>query len=120
MSAKRCAKIVIVSDDERLGRAIELNLLALSSCRSNPVVALAQASLPHLVGQVPILIISEHPFRSDLAYRIHHLSFPFDLDRFCERVRALLHSSVAPEMAPVPRAHSYAGRGAAGWAVRAR
>jgi DNA-binding response OmpR family regulator len=122
-------RVIVVADDERLGRAIELNLasshaevtrlllgtgrqrggpetadlivLALSSHRSNPVVALAQTALPHLVGQVPILIISEHPFRSDLPYRVHHLSFPFDPDQFCERVQALLANQSVPGEAAV-------------------
>ena len=113
--------VLVLSDNDGLARAIEVNLcdpylkvtrivlnptgrptneaergdydlivVALSSPANEPVVALAWASLAGRVGQVPFLIISDRPFRSDPADRIAHLYFPFDIDRLHGRVSEIL------------------------------
>lgn len=115
--------ILVLSDNDGLSRAIELNLskrlgveiarltpgslkqrrrqtengdfdlivLAVSLPASEPVVALARASLADRIGRVPLLIISDRPFDSDPDDRITHLYFPFDIDRLHNKVRELLH-----------------------------
>jgi hypothetical protein len=114
-------EVLILSDNEGLSRAIELNLkshlsvkitkleaepraqpsdyaekdfdlmvVALSSHKSEPVVALAGASLAGRVGQVPLLIISDRPFHPDPSGRIVHLDFPFDVDRLHYTVSEIL------------------------------
>lgn len=130
MSADSTGKrVLILSDNDRLSRAIELNLdggleveimelassprqrpepvegqhrspaeaghfdlivVAMSSPTSEPVVALAKASLAEYIGQVPLLIISDRLFRSDPEAQIIHLDFPFDIDRLQAQVRELL------------------------------
>ena len=86
--------VIILSDSERLARLIEFGLdvpkvsryvfgpvgtacrridaagcrliiLALSSLSSEPIVALARASLIDCIGRVPMLVISDKPFSSD-------------------------------------------------------
>ena len=122
MSADLAGKrVLILSDNEGLSRAIELNLdggleievvklasspgkgkspaevgefdlivVAMSSPTSEPVVALAKASLAEYIGQVPLLIISDRLFRSDPDAQIIHLDFPFDIDQLQAQVRELL------------------------------
>jgi len=62
-----------------------------SSFASEPVVALARASLAQRIGQVPLLIISDRPFDSAPDVRIFHLGFPFGADELCAKVRDILH-----------------------------
>jgi DNA-binding response OmpR family regulator len=115
-------RVLVLSDNKRLSRAIELNLdrrlgvevvilasssleqrgspagdgdfdlivVAMSSPGSEPVVALARASLVERVGKVPLLIVSDRPFDSDPGDQIIHLDFPFDIDRLQSKVRELL------------------------------
>ena len=115
-------RVLILSDNNGLSRAIELNLnrrlgveivtiapssleqrgspadngdfdlivVAMSSPTSEPIVALAKASLTGRIGQVPLLIISDRPFRSDPQAQITHLDFPFDIDKLHHKVRELL------------------------------
>jgi len=68
----------------------DLIVLAMSSLTSEAVVALAQTSLLEHVGRVPLLIISDRPFRTDPLHRIAHLDFPFDLDSLCDKVEEIL------------------------------
>ena len=114
--------VLVLSDDDRLSRAIELSLnqsievkiirlappssaqrssqaevgdfdlmvVAMSSPTGEPVVALAKASLAKHIGLVPLLIISDKPFSSDLDSRIAHLDFPFDPHAIQDKVRELL------------------------------
>ncbi len=117
-------RVLVLSDNEGLSRAIELNLersdleivkvalnaqgqwrnqaevgdldlivLAMSSPASEPVVALARASLAERIGQVPLLIISDRPFRSEPDAQITHLDFPFDFDRLHEKVKEILQGN---------------------------
>jgi hypothetical protein len=120
----RGKRVLILSDNEGLSRAIVLNLnsclevrtarfepkspqgwklqtenagfdlmiVAMSSPTSEPVVALARASLAGLIGQVPLLIISDQPFDCTPDDLITHLDFPFDIDRLCYTVREMLQN----------------------------
>ncbi len=65
-------------------------VVALSSYASEPIVALARASLVKLVGQVPLLIISDKPFEADPYTRIAHLNFPFALEELDEQIDWIL------------------------------
>ncbi len=117
-------KVLILSDNEGLSRAIELNLnsrlevkiikfahkspekwkshteaddfdlivLAMSSPSSEPVVALAKASLTRQIGHTPLLIISDRPFNSEPEHQITHLNFPFDIDKLCNQVDEILQT----------------------------
>jgi hypothetical protein len=116
-------RVCIVSDNQGLARAIELNLesctevetfcispgisqtetaetiagecslivIATSSPTSEPLVVLAKASLLGHIGQVPLIIISDRPFRPDEDRRIVHLDFPFRVDDLCKTVDELLY-----------------------------
>jgi len=123
-------RVLVLSDNEGLSRAIELNLnmhleleivrlaagslerrgsrmengdfalivLAVSSLSSEPVVALARASLADRIGRVPLLIISDRPFDSDLADRITHLDFPFKIEDLHDKVEEILLGGEASEL----------------------
>jgi len=127
-------RVIVVSDNDGLARAIHLNLkayfeadvvlitpdlsdakenltsvgdcdliiVATSSPTSEPVVALAKASLTDRVGQVPLLIISDRPFDPDLDARIVHLGFPFTLGELHSAVQELL-----PEESDAALANAY-------------
>jgi hypothetical protein len=69
---------------------LDLIVAALSSPSSEPVVELHRASLIEQVGQVPLLIISDKPFRTEASETIRHLEFPFEIETLHERVRQLL------------------------------
>lgn len=117
-------KVLVLSDNGGLTRAIELNLtshlpvqvtklemgswtqscdyadtdfdlmvVALSSPRNEPIVALAKASLAGQMGRVPLLIISERPFRPDPSGRIAHLNFPFDVRGLYCKVQEILQDA---------------------------
>ena len=127
-------RILILSDNDGLSRAIELNLsdcsdadivrvtgrslgrqerqaigdpcliiVATSSPASEPVVALARASLGRWIGQVPLLIISDRPFQRDPICRVVHLSFPFSVKQIQDAVRGILHGQLEPIRANVDR-----------------
>lgn len=110
-------KILILSDDERVARVIELVLkhspfaeielakqpnqpletsnlgmiiLVASLPASEPVVALAQAALVEQVGRIPLLIVSDEPFQASLEHLIFHLNLPFDHDELQRQVHNLL------------------------------
>jgi len=120
-------RVLVLSDNNGLSRAIELNLersnlavvklaldsleqqgnqveigdcdlivVAMSSPTSEPVVALTRASLTGQIGQIPILIISDRPFRSEPGDQIIHLDFPFDIDRLHDKVKEVLQGN--PEL----------------------
>jgi hypothetical protein len=65
-------------------------ILALSSPTHEPLVVLSRANLVGLIGQVPLLIISDRPFRSHPAELIFHLDFPFRPEALRDRVREAL------------------------------
>jgi hypothetical protein len=118
-------RVIILSDNAKLSRAIELKLqcypgleivklvpgqrrspveigdcdlivVAMSSSSSEPLVALAKVSLTGRIGQVPVLVISDRPFRADPDTRIAHLDFPFDIDKLPHKVRELLEGQPSP------------------------
>lgn len=112
-------RVLVVSDDANLAKAIELNLtnptkmriehwvpgwqarwadvgdcdllvVATSSPCSEPVVMLAQASLGDRIGQGPLLIISDRRFQPVPGACITHLDFPFEPDELRARVKGIL------------------------------
>lgn len=116
-------KILVITDSEKLQKAVEINLqdiwettgwfmqnclvrpplpphairliiVALSSSHSEPIVALARASLNASVGLIPLLIISDRPFPDDDHQHIHHLDFPFTPEMLCQKVKQLLTQAV--------------------------
>jgi len=66
------------SDNGRL--AGDLIIVAPVPPINDPMFILSRASLLDQVGQVPILIISEQPSRSESDDRVTYLNFPFDMD----------------------------------------
>jgi hypothetical protein len=71
-----------------------LVVLALSHSDSEPVVILDQVGLTGLVGTVPLLIISDRPFRAGLERRIFHMPFPFRAHTFRQIVDIVLQDAV--------------------------
>ncbi len=76
-----------------LGR-IDLMVMVLSLPTSEPLVALAEAALSAHIGQIPLLISSDRPFRSAPEGKIFYLDFPFNLDRLTEEAQRLLNKAV--------------------------
>ena len=64
--------------------------VAMISPASEPVVALARASLADRIGRVPLQIVSDRPFDSEPDEQIIHLDFPFDIDRLHDKVKKVL------------------------------
>ena len=121
-------RILILCDNHKLAKALELNLqdhwpvsqwalqaspqstypadsfsliiLALSSPASEPVVALTRAALVQLVGLIPLLVISDRPFRASPEARITHLDFPFGSEALYNKVQEILRGD--PDDATVP------------------
>jgi hypothetical protein len=113
-------QVLVLSDNDGLARAIELNLrslwavvrrapsgagqpgspseagdfdlivVAMSSPGSDLYVALTSASLDRHIGQVPMLIISEEQFHAAPNDRMVHLDFPFEIDELYDKVRETL------------------------------
>ena len=77
---------------------VDLIVVAMSSPTSEPVVALARASLAGRIGQVPLLIISDRPFHSDPDDQIIHLDFPFDIDGLRDKVQEILQRDSEPTL----------------------
>lgn len=111
--------IIVLTDNEKLGRAVCANLpphyqtslwitstpaptldvtamsislivVALGSSVSEPVVLLGQAALGPFISHAPILIISDRPFRADTREQIHHLDFPFTSAMLSRSVNEIL------------------------------
>jgi len=115
-------RIIVLSDNEGLSKAIEFNLssnleaevvllatnaslrykaeqpdlmvVAMSSPTSEPVVELSRACLAGYIGAVPILIISDRPFEAKPNERIIHLDFPFDIAGLHSKVEQILRPPV--------------------------
>ena len=126
-------KILIVSDDPRLARAIELNLgnrwpvtslvlanfeakqppagawaliiVSLCSQVGEPLVALQRAGLTHCIEQTPILIISERAFDAGPRDLIQHLDYPFTPEALAQTVERLMGLQASTDY----------GLAAAGW-----
>lgn len=88
------------SGPDRLGNDASCNLilLALSRSSNEPVVVLAQAGLTHLVGRVPLLIISDRTFQADPERHIFHLPFPFSAQALRQQVADLLAARAEPAL----------------------
>jgi len=69
---------------------LKLIVVALSSSVNDAVVALSRAQLTRHLGVVPLLIISDRPFRPDPDQKIYHLNFPFTADQLTHSVRQFL------------------------------
>jgi hypothetical protein len=119
-------KALIISDNGGLARVVELNLsirlgmhvskyetgtvdqgftgdldllvLAISSPSKEPIVELARASLVERIGRVPLLIISDRPFRSEPGEPIVHLDFPFSIDALEAKAREVLSKNEQPDL----------------------
>lgn len=113
--------IVVLSDNDKLARALQLNLcahwpvslgrladpalpvvpagefgliiLALSSPASEPIVALNRAALLKYIGSVPLLIISDRPFQPSPDQLIIHLDFPFQSGALVSRVQEIMQGT---------------------------
>ena len=79
-----------------LDTAFEFNLIviALSEYASEPVVALARASLGYALCQIPLLIISDKFFESHVGTKIIHLDFPFTASQLEIRVDEILNGKL--------------------------
>jgi len=76
---------------ERREDKFDLIVVAMISPTNEPIVALARAALTDRIGQVPLLIVSDRPFKADPDDQISHLDFPFDVDRLHAQVEQALH-----------------------------
>lgn len=72
----------------------KLILLALSRSSNEPVVVLARAGLTHVIGSIPLLIISDRTFQADPERHIFHLPFPFSAEALRQQVADLLPTPV--------------------------
>jgi len=103
-------RFVLNLSERRLSREttagdFDLIIVAMSLPTSEPVVALAKASLTRWIGQVPILIISDKPFQPDQDNRIVHLDFPFKAEGFYNKVKTILQEGL-PAVSTVRQGHS--------------
>lgn len=107
-------RILLFSDNAMLTRAIERNLqnhwvliapgadtptrpfdmiiLALGVYDNEPLIALAQIGEGQSLGQVPILVISDRPFRPNPSLHIYHL----DLARISQWLEARVETLLQP------------------------
>lgn len=69
---------------------IDLIIVAMGSAIVEPIVVLSQASLLKCVGEVPLLILSDRPFRSSPQEKILRLDLPYDVDELPYWVREML------------------------------
>ena len=95
---QRCPESVEGRGSQAEGGDLDLIVVAMSLPTSEPVVALARASLAGRIGQVPLLIISDRPFHSDLDDQIIHLDFPFDIDGLHDKVKEILQRVSEPTL----------------------
>ncbi len=111
-------KIVVLSDDDKLARAVRVGLqkygqvlgpgpgervaealdlslivIALSAPAAEPSILLARAELGECLGRVPLLIISDRPFPPEPAWRITHLGFPFSSEVLSKTAAELLEAA---------------------------
>jgi len=80
-------------------QALRLVVLALSHTGHEPVIALAQAGLTHLIGAIPLIIISDRPFQTNPEQAIYHLPFPFCAYTLQQTVNDLLNLPTPPNSA---------------------
>ena len=102
-SRQTCA-VTLPNHDESL--TLRLVVLALSHTDHEPVIVLAQAGLTHLIGAIPLIIISDRPFQTNPEQAIYHLPFPFRAYTLQQTVNDLLNlpappNSAAPKRTPL-------------------
>jgi hypothetical protein len=85
---------VLAPEDHAATNHADLIVVAMSRSSGEPLLALAQASLVHCVGQVPVLIISDRPFDPSPAEGISYLAFPFQVEDLRSTVTRLLEASL--------------------------
>lgn len=74
-------------------QSLPLVVLALSNSASEPVVILAQAGLTHIIGVIPLLIISDRPFHAGPEHQIYHLLYPFRANTFRREIDEMLQGA---------------------------
>jgi hypothetical protein len=77
-------------EDEGKLADFDLMVVALSSPTREPAEVLTETRLAERVGQIPLLVISDRPFEPMSGGQIIHLSLPFDVDEFHDKLRELL------------------------------
>lgn len=73
------------------GATADLVMVASAALTSDPFTMLSDAGLLALVGETPILILSERPTRAETGDRITYLNFPFDMDQLTATIQAILN-----------------------------
>ena len=81
------------NDDEGDNDNFDLIVVAMSSPVSEPVVALARASLSDYIGRVPILIISDRPVNPAPDAYIAHLDYPFNASGLHNKIKEILRNT---------------------------
>jgi hypothetical protein len=77
----------------------DLIVMAMGLPYSEPLVALARASLSEAAGRVPILIVSDRHFRTDAEARISHLDYPCSATELRQAAEKLLNGVGTQPMA---------------------
>lgn len=77
-------------DHDNASSGLDLIIIAVSSSEMEPITLIAKASLKSHMGEIPILVVSNRPFNSDLDNLIYHHDFPFNSALFRDRVLDLL------------------------------
>ncbi len=72
--------------------AFDLLIVLCSSC-SEPLVLIHRAGLVHLIGRVPLLVISEREFEDCQPGSIYHLDYPCTAQMLQDRVFSILSST---------------------------
>jgi hypothetical protein len=67
-----------------------LIIIGLSAASGEPLVILSRASLTPYIRQIPILIVSDRSFQSQIDDLIWHLDYPFNSDELRQKVQSIL------------------------------
>ncbi len=76
--------------DHFLTENVDLLIVATVAPHNDPMALLSKAALPGQVGEIPVLIVSEQPSRSESDDKITYLNFPFDMDQLTQTVEEIL------------------------------
>lgn len=76
--------------DHLLTENVDLLIVATVAPHNDPMALLSKAALPGQVGEIPVLIVSEQPSRSESDDKITYLNFPFDMDQLTRTVEEIL------------------------------
>jgi len=122
-------RILIVSDNDRLARFIELILgdgewiiekltlnstpqrleisevglimVALSSPLNEPAAALDRVFPDYQANQSPLFVISENRMRAHQGRLVEQMDFPFDIDEFQDKIFKILQTAAKRPAAPL-------------------